>query len=189
MYGTHGAGRAMVALALALSLMAVSTEEAKGDKPPTPVEVTNSNTNPAITSDLDNPGRAPYQTFDEERCSATLCVFSFTAPAGHRIVVQNASGFIGVVGTLTQLQVIFSIPGFSPSGFLAGFTVPAAVQAGVQTFDSQVLFYIDAGQRVSVFVALAGGASYAGESFGKQVMTLAGYAVDCAVANCAPIIH
>ena len=40
-----------------------------------------------------------------------------------------------------------------------------------------------------LFVVLASGASYAGESFGKQVITLTGYAADCTVAKCAPIVH
>jgi hypothetical protein len=189
MDSTRGASRALFALTLALSLTAVSTDGAKADKPSTPVEITNSNTNPAITSDIDNPGRAPYQSFDEERCSGTVCVFNFTAPADHRIVVQNLSAFLGIIGSLTQVQVLLSLSGFAPSAFITEFAVPGAVQAGIQAFDRHVLFYMGAGQEVTMFVVLAGGASYAGESFGKQVITLTGYAVDCTVAKCAPIVH
>jgi hypothetical protein len=51
------------------------------------VTVTNSDDSPAITSDVNNPGRAPYQSLNDQsgKCSGTLCRFIFTAPVIHEI--------------------------------------------------------------------------------------------------------
>jgi len=103
--------------------------------------------------------------------------------------VQQVSGDVSVFGNLTQILVSVGLSGFSSSGFITGFTAPPAlIPDGSHPFNEKVLFYFEGGQFVTVFVALLGGATYAG-GFEDQAVVLTGYAVDCTVANCAPVVH
>src|SRR5262249_24249767 len=63
------------------STVLLTNEAAAQVRPTIPVTVTNPNTNPAITSSIDTPGRAPYQSFNnqEGKCSGNSCIFTFTA--------------------------------------------------------------------------------------------------------------
>jgi len=191
MPNTKSLGRcALVALIVSLSAtVPLGQEAAAQGRPSNPVIVTNPNTNPAITSDIENRGRAPYQSsVRTESCGGReLCEFSFAAPAGKRIVVQNVAGFVFFGGaggtTVNQIQVsVFALP---TRNIMTGFALPA-IRSG-QAFAEQTLFYIDPGQSVIVDVILFGESPVFTNN--PQVVTLAGYAVDCTVAGCPDIVH
>jgi hypothetical protein len=195
MQSIYGLSRYTIA---ALALFAGLIGFAPGNslaKPPGSVDVINTDDNPAITSDVNSPGRAPYQSITDQsgKCSSTLCSFTFTAPASHRIVVKNVSGVASVTGTLTQLSI--SVDN-SSGALITGFQKPPTQNAVSHAFNEPVLFYIDPGDHVTVFIFLAGGATFVGAGGGAQSVTLTGIAVDCSVSSgpaarpyCAPIIH
>jgi hypothetical protein len=191
MYGTRGWSRCAI-VTLASWLSGTSMLEAQVNRPTIPVEVINPHTNPAVTSDIDNPGRAPYQSVSDQsgQCSGNACSFPFAAaPSGHRIVVQHVSGVVDVLTPPTQALVSVALSPFAPGGFLSvtGFTAPTVMlSVQEQVFDGNVLFYVDPGQSVTVGVFLPGGTYL--EPAGQNVV-LTGYVVDCTVANCAPIAH
>src|SRR5262249_11784316 len=119
------------------------------------------------------------------RRAGALC--SFAAPAGKRIVVQNVAGFgfFGGAGATTgnQIQVfVFALP---TRNIMTGVAL-AGIRPG-QAFGEQTLFYIDRGQSVIVDVILFGESPVFTNN--PQVVTLAGYAVDCTVAGCPDIVH
>jgi hypothetical protein len=120
-----------------------------------------------------------------------LVSFSFLrCPIGSSNCLQHVSGLVDVLTPPTQLQVTVTLSPFPPLGFLvvAGFTAPTVNISGQeQVFDGHVLFYVDPGQSVTMGVFLPGG-TYAG-GLAAQTVVLTGYAVDCSVANCAPVAH
>ena len=84
---------------------------------------------------------------------------------------------------MNQIQVsVFALP---TRNIMTGFALPA-IRSG-QAFAEQTLFYIDPGQSVIVDVILFGESPVFTNN--PQVVTLAGYAVDCTVAGCPDIVH
>jgi hypothetical protein len=151
------------------------------------VQVANTVLNPALTSNVDNAGRIPYQsTVDRSgECSPTGCSFSFpTVPAGHRVVVQHITAqldFTGVPSSIT-LQTKSQQTGI----FLSVF-YPPLPQGGIPIvlFDKPQLYYVDSLQSVEVVVSVSG-TKFGGAQ--PEQMTLTGYELDCSNATpCAPI--
>src|SRR5215469_8161055 len=84
----------IVAAALAVVLVNAIAPQAVHAAVAALVQVSNTATNPALTSRIDDPGRIPYQSVLTNTCSGQqICNFVFgTVPQGHRLVVQQLSG-------------------------------------------------------------------------------------------------
>jgi len=157
--------------------------------------VTNQATNPVPTSDVDNPGRIPYQSTQrtDTTCFGTdpLCqVFFPPVPSNHRLVILHVSGLVGAQTKPTQVNIgagrqrttsdgrlrVDSITDFAPQAF----TVDTS-------FDQSVLLYFDAGDipGVDALTEEVNGASSVNITFMK--INLSGYLINCSVSKCAPI--
>jgi hypothetical protein len=148
----------------------------------TPVTVVNPANNPALTSNIDDPGRTPHQSFLDQSCTGSVCFFSFPAvPADHRLVIQHvSSGELVFNGTPASVGVSLSGHADNQSGFLAPFA------GQLSAFDQPVLYYLDSGEVPSVGVGPSG-VTFAG--IAGQFIMLSGYLLDCKVSPCAPIAH
>jgi hypothetical protein len=147
------------------------------------VTVVNPATNPARTSSVDEPGRAPYQFFKNlQPCSGGVCqVTTPTVPAGKRLVVQHVSAFGALTSPGNFVEVVVS----SSSSVLSTFAPPLfGNPAGAQgfAFDQIVQGYVDAGSEVTVFISTNGSFNNAASDF-----VVTGYLIDCTVNECAPI--
>ena len=147
-------------------------------------------TPPAVTivSNMDDPGRIPYQsTSTPQSCPAGgvgLCWPFPAVPAGHRLVIQHISGVLQYPSVPNPLVVFVldanyrAINAFTPSVIPPG-TTPALIN-----FDQQVLMYVDASQTYSVEVWANGVATV-----GSVPVIVTGYLLDCTSAPCAAIAH
>ena len=146
---------------------------------------------PALTtvSNMDDPGRIPYQSANgtPQSCPAGgsgLCWLFPAVTAGHRLVIQHISGSLQY-STVPNPLVVFvldatnhAINAFTPS-VTPSTTVPSLIN-----FDQQVLMYVDASQTYSVEVYAAGA-----PTVGYVPVIVTGYLLDCAAAPCAVIAH
>ena len=111
------------------------------------VTVTNSATNPAKTSSVDDPGRIPYQFFQNlQPCVHTTCQATTPAvPTGKRLVVQHVSAFGALTSPGNTVEVVVS----TPTAVLSTFAPPVfgTTNQGF-AFDQPVLGFADAGQTV-----------------------------------------
>lgn len=152
------------------------------------VQVVNTAANPAITSNMDDPGRIPYQATvvgsSGSNCVATGCSFNFApVPAGHRLVILHVSAFIQANPSSTPMRVaVGALPTFS-SEFLVTVQDTLSGLNEIQ-FDQPVLVYLDAGQ--TPVVALDTNISTFFAS--GQIATLTGYLLDCSAAPCSAIV-
>ena len=169
-------GLAVFAALAGLAIINAPIQTALGDKPSTPVTVVNPATSPALTSNVDDPGRIAYQTAQEPECTLNPCDFSFPdVPAGHRLVIQHVSGELFLALTPSAIFVRLAGTGFlNRSVFFAPFVGRNSL------FDQSVLFYYDAGQVPGVEISLAG-TNFAG----GQIVTLTGYLLDCTAVPCS----
>jgi hypothetical protein len=178
------------------SLMHFRGSEAKGAYA-TPVQVMNTPAAPAIAASIDEPGRAPYVTSVLElgkNCGAGFeCDFSFTpVPAGHRLVVQEISGFIQFnFSPGGWIEVFLSASG-APYG--QGQTIVNLTTFGNTTFGgtrasfTQPLHaYFDAGD-VPVISVQARNGSFPNDT-STEVGELRGYLIDCTAGPCAATVH
>jgi hypothetical protein len=153
------------------------------------VQLVNTTANPAIVSDMNDPGRIPYQSSiygtTQSNCGVgNECFFIFpTVPAGHRLVIQHVSGFIqatpGAVPALVGLPLSNNQ---DTTSFLV--TGQSTVDAGLVAFDQPVLVYVDEGLSPRVAVELA--SAPAGTN-AVQSAFLSGYLLDCSAAPCSAI--
>src|SRR5262245_15164621 len=110
------------------------------------VTVKNPATSPVITSSIDNPARIPYATgaFSGASPCDRECRIDFPAvPAGHRLVIQNITGFVSY--TSTPLSVLVqAAPKFPGPGCCSFFLVPSALgnQGAFTAFYQPVLMYL-----------------------------------------------
>jgi len=168
---------------------------------PASTTVTNQATNPVPTSDVDNPGRIPYQSTQiassggPGACIGNLpfCrVFFPPVPPNHRLVVLHVSGLVGAATKPTQVNLgagrqVTAIDGTKR---VDSFTDFARQAFTVDTsFDQSVLLYLDAGDipGVDALTEEVNGASTVNVTFLR--INLSGYLVDCSVNKCAPIAH
>lgn len=172
---------------LTLLLAALAPKAARGFAAAL-VQVANTTANPAITSNMDDPGRIPYQAqvsgTTGSNCTATSCEFDFApVPAGHRLVILHVSAFIQPQPNSTPMRVgVGAFPNIS-SAFLV--TVQDTLSGNEIQFDQPVLVYVDAGQTPLVAFRTNIDTGFPGSS---QVATLTGYLLDCSAAPCSVIV-
>ena len=145
------------------------------------VTVKNPPTDPAKTSSVDDPGRNPYQFFQNlQPCVKTTCQATTPAVAeGKRLVVQHVSAFGALTSPGNTVEVVVS----TPTAVLSTFAPPVfgTTNQGF-AFDQPVLGFADAGQTVTVFISTNGSFDQAASDF-----VVTGYLLDCSVNHCAPI--
>lgn len=178
------------------SLMHSHGSEAKGAYS-TPVQVMNTSAAPAIATSIDEPGRAPYvsSVLDlGKNCGLGFeCDFNFPqVPAGHRLVVQEFSGFIQLTfNPSAWIEVFLSASGATSS---EGQFIVNATSFGNTTFGgTRASFtqafhaYFDAGDTPVISVQ-ARNSNFPSDN-STEVATLKGYLIDCTAAPCAAILH
>jgi hypothetical protein len=148
-------------------------------------------TPPAVTtvSNMDDPGRIPYQSTSPtpQPCPAGgvgLCWPFPAVPAGHRLVIQHVSGALQYSTSPNPLLVYVLDSGFHA---INAFTPTAnAWSSTVQliNFDQRVQVYVDASQTYWVEVWASGA-----PTVGFVPVIVTGYLLDCAAAPCAAIAH
>ncbi len=154
----------------------------------TAVDMVNPASAPGLVSNIDNPGRIPYQaTVDlTGKCppGGGTCVWAFGNPsAGHRVVIQHISGFIqfGTAPSEVLVRLNNANGGGSPlSSFLAPFV-------NLSAFDQPVQVYFDPLDFIDVQVDLIGGSFPSPADNFTEVVTLTGYELDCNADPCPAI--
>jgi hypothetical protein len=149
----------------------------------TPVKVLNTSAGPVLNSRIDDPGRVPYLASINPNCSAGfLCDFNFpTVQAGRRVVIQQVSALLSFGSNPTGVFGSVITPGAQ-----IDFNSPPTSNGTVAQFGQPLLCYFDAGQSPTVRL-YSGGGSAAAPFSGAQLLTLAGYELDCNAAPCAAI--
>jgi hypothetical protein len=157
----------------------------------TAVQVVNTAAAPALVSNIDNPGRIPYQSIVDQtgRCNpgGNACFWEFgNPPAGHRIVIQHVSGTVGFSATPIGVSVLLN----NGSGLaLSTFFAPILNSLRFTTFDQPVQAYFDPSNIIEVQVGILGATfPNPADSF-SEVITLTGYELDCSAAPCPAIAH
>jgi hypothetical protein len=178
------------------SLVHSHGSEAKGAYS-TPVQVMNTSAAPALASSIDEPGRAPYvsSVLDlGKNCGLGFeCDFSFTpVPAGHRLVVQELSGFIQFNYSPTAwAEVFLSASGATSSEgqfIVNGTTFGTSSFGGTRASFTQAFHgYFDAGDTPIISVQARNTTFPADNS--TEVATLKGYLIDCTAGPCPAIVH
>jgi hypothetical protein len=138
---------------------------------------------PSQVSNIDEPGRIPYQSVQAGKAGAQF-VFQFpSVPAGHRLVIQHVSGF-NLSFQLTPSQHVRVRLFFADGGTAVGtsFFVPFSEQS--VAFDQSVQLYAQAGDAPLVTVEADNAKD---PTFDGGLVVLTGYLVDCNAAPCAAI--
>jgi len=147
------------------------------------VTVANTPTNPAHTSNVDDPGRIPYQFFKNmQPCSGTVCQVSTPpVPQGKRLVVLRVSAF-GSYRQSSFFQVLVSTNSAMLSTFAPPMLNSPSGSGTGYAFDQALLGYADPGSAVTVQMSINGSFDNTAAS-----VTVTGYLLDCAVNQCAAI--
>ena len=133
----------------------------------------------ALVSNVDEPGRIPYQT--DQGCNAATGICSAAlppVPAGKRLVITNVSGTAETTqpnGNLLLLRLSGSPETFIPTTFQG--TNPS----NVFVFNQTVLKFYDAGATPTVELDGTEGTPALAR------FTLSGYLLDCTTGPCAAI--
>ena len=180
------------ALALAAAFLNVTAPKIVHAAVAALVQVANTTANPAIVSNMDDPGRIPYQSQGvyspgPTECISEGCLLHFgPVPANHRLVVQHLA--VRLVFNQAPGQVSLDYTG---TGFGGGLTsAPAAfnnLSAGLvilDAFELPVQFYVDQSQSFQVSMLAANLGGFLGGS-----VTATGYMLDCTAAPCSAIAH
>jgi hypothetical protein len=174
--------------AVAVSLLTLTAPRAAHALAAALVQVTNTTAAPAIVSNMDDPGRIPYQSQGpiNNTCNSSPCQMTFpTVPANHRLVVLHLAADFAFFGSAPgQVNLEYVGPGFS--GGLS--SAPAALKDAISSeflvqFELPVQFYVDAGQSFVVKTQTSSGLGATG------TVTATGYMLDCAAAPCSAIAH
>jgi len=186
----------LAGLFLVGSLTYHSGSQAKGAYA-TPVQVTNTSSAPAISSLIDEPGRAPYvsSVLDlGKNCSLGFeCDFIFApVPAGHRLVVEELCGFIQFnynPGAWVEVFLSASGASFGQGQFIVnGTTFGNSGFGGTRaSFTQPFHAYFEAGDTPVISVQARNG-SFPNDN-STEVATLKGHFIDCSAAPCTPIVH
>jgi hypothetical protein len=178
------------------SVMRSRDSQAKGAYA-TPVTVTNTSSAPAIGSSIDEPGRVPYVSSVLDlgnTCGLGFeCDFNFpVVPAGHRLVIQEISGFIQFnynPGVFVQVFLSASGASSSQGQFLVNSLTfgNASFGGSIASFTQPFHAYFDPGQTPVVSVQ-ARNATFPNDN-STEVATLKGYLIDCTAAPCSAIAH
>ena len=147
------------------------------------VQVTNTAASPVIASNMDDPGRIPYQAGAGNSCGSFSCADFFSpVPANHRLVIQHVS----VGGSAAGPGVVQLVLKKGGQGF-SSFFVPTALTGTVYSFaqDEPTLFFVDGGDSPILEIDFYGGSA----TISSANVTLSGYLLDCAAAPCSAIAH
>ena len=92
MASVFAAAGVAAALAASLTALVVPIDAARAASPASNVMVVNPATEPALTRNVDDPGRIAYQSSADCVLDSTFCSFTFSvAPKNHRLVVAHVS--------------------------------------------------------------------------------------------------
>jgi hypothetical protein len=170
---------ACVAAAFAASLTALATpiDVARAAPATVNVLVDNPGSDPALTRNVDDPGRIAYQSSTTCDKGGTSCNFVLPAvPNGHRLVVAHVSGRLLFDSDASGVEVDLS---GAANAARSSFLAPPSFQR-IGLFDQPVLQYFDGGS-VPVVTTVADAFFLASEA------TISGYLIDCAATPCAAI--
>jgi hypothetical protein len=162
------------AAALAIVLVNVIAPQAAHAAVAALVQVSNTATNPALTSRIDDPGRIPYQA--QKFCNPCQDLTYGPVPANHRLVVEHISGQVDFKANPSESSLQVIIPQVRTSVF---FT-PTNPKINSSLFDQPVHFYVEQNQSMSVQVA-------GDQAINAVQITLTGYLLDCNAAPCGAI--
>ncbi len=130
----------------------------------------------ALTQNVDEPGRNPYQERQaysfSGTCSGTVCITDFSpVPAGSRLVITNVSGNL-ILGNGAVVVETWVTPkgGADLRAHIPTFYEGFASGINFRQFNSPVQIYVDAGQSPEFFAELS---TNPGGYF--QNITLTGY--------------
>jgi hypothetical protein len=178
MASVFAAAGVAAALATSLTALAVPIDAARAASPTSNVIVVNPATEPALTRNVDDPGRVAYQSSTTCDVPGTAaCNFIFPkVPKGHRLVVQHVSGRLNFASDASGVEVgLNGDANGAQSSFLAQ---PSFRRDGL--FDQPVLLYFDGGSTPILFTS-ADASTQSGQA------TISGYLLDCATTPCAAI--
>lgn len=139
----------------------------------------------ALVSNVDDPGRIPYQSQRACIFSSGSCVVSFPpVPDGKRLVITHVSGSLQDTlpgGTL----VLGNLSSFGTSIAITVTFTGSSGGSNYFTFDQSALLFYDARlhPEVTMTVGAFGQPSNSFASF-----TLTGYMLDCTTGPCAAIV-
>ena len=172
------------AFAASLAILSYPVGDALAAQSTVQVDVVNPATNPALTRNVDDPGRIAYQT-TVTNCSLTetTCSFSFPAvPQGHRLVVEHVSGFLSLNSNASGANVFLT--GGANEARSSFFALPGLqfASSGSILFDQAVLQYLDAGS--APFIATVTDVI---PNANGSTATVSGYLLDCATTLCEAI--
>ena len=102
-----------LAVMLAIVLVGLLAPRAAHAVVATLVQVANTAANPAITSNINDPGRIPYQSSVQAGATCPsggfICSWEFgNVPAGHRVVIQHISGTLGFATAASAVLVFLN---------------------------------------------------------------------------------
>lgn len=179
MASVFAAAGVAAALAASLAALVVPIDAARAASPTSNVIVLNPATEPALTRNVDDAGRIPYQSRAACVLDSNFCSFNFPAvPKNHRLVVEHVSGFLAfAAGNGRGARV--TLDG-GANGALSSFIAPPSF-LGESVFDQSVLQYFDAGS-----APLLGALADINLSSASSA-TISGYLLDCATTPCAAI--
>jgi hypothetical protein len=180
----EAAGRRMVATGIAaafaagLAILVSPVGGAVAAPPATQVDVVNPATSPALTRNVDDPGRIAYQSSTTCVLDSTTCTFDFPpVPKNHRLVVQHVSVELLFGADARGAQISL---GGGANGAVSSFIAPPSFLHS-SLFNQSVLQYYDAGSAPFVF-------AFADISPSPDSLaTISGYLLDCATTPCAAI--
>jgi hypothetical protein len=143
----------------------------------------------ALVSNVDDPGRIPYQFQKVCLSLGSDCSVSLPpVPTGKRLVTTHVSGYFAVTlppGTLAAARYFDgNLDRLTTQGIHA---IPVTLQGlgsfgdGLYIFNQSILGFTDAGQSARLTVELGIGASY------DATITVTGYMLDCNAAPCVAI--
>lgn len=178
MASVFAAAGVAAALAASLTALVVPSDGARANPPTVNVFVDNPASDPALTRNVDDPGRIAYQSSTTCDVPGTAtCRFIFpTVPKGHRLVVQHASGHLNFASNASGAEVDL-IGGTNTAG--SSFLVPPSFNK-IGLFDQPVLLYFD-GESIPLLLTSADASTEAGQA------TISGYLLNCATTPCAAI--
>jgi hypothetical protein len=145
----------------------------------TNVNVVNPAAEPALTRNVDDPGRIAYQSTAVCVLGGNFCTFDFPAvPKNRRLVVEHVSvSLVGNPTGPTGAQV--NLSGGANQAATLLLAPPSFL--GASQFDQPVLQYFDAGSAPFLFATADVTLS------SVSIATLSGYLLDCATTPCAAI--
>ena len=114
---------------------------------------------PALTKNVDEPGRSPYFSQASGPCDFTICLLNFKAvPAGFRLVVTHASVIFTKSGAGSSTQVILQQTPLTYQDFLSTSSLGGLDYIA----SSPVMFFVEAGAapQIEVFRGVANGAAF-----------------------------